>query len=342
MVCSFSAHLKNSLKKMSMPKNKNQIQRYQVINHLLNLRKGAVVHISELVDRCNASERTVKGDIQFLRNQYDAQIEYDTQRNGYYYVEPFDLPIDLALTQTDVARLQIAVETLNQFQHLDIFKDLRGVFQKINQSVRFKLDKDPSVSKAIYFEPVPFYRGTEHIPIFLKAIEATRSLRFQYQSFKSAQAFEHEINPYFLQEFGNRWYVIGLSKTHQKITSFALERITDNPEILKTYFAIPKDFKPEKYFDNTYGMTHDYDIPIEEIILQFKPLQAKYFKSKPFHHYEVVEDVQDCFIVKMNLIVNYELVRKIVSMGNEVKVLHPQSLIQIVKQFFEEANKNYS
>jgi predicted DNA-binding transcriptional regulator YafY len=325
-----------------MPKNKNQIQRYQVINHLLNLRKGAVVHISELVDRCKASERTVKGDIQFLRNQHDAQIEYDTQRNGYYYVEPFDLPIDLALTQTDIARLQIAVETLNQFQHLDIFKDLQGVFQKINQSVRFKLDKDPSVSKAIYFEPVPFYRGTEHIPIFLKAIEATRSLRFQYQSFKSVQAFEHEINPYFLQEFGNRWYVIGLSKTHQKITSFALERITDNPEILKTYFAIPKDFKPEKYFDNTYGMTHDYDKPIEEIILQFKPLQAKYFKSKPFHHYEVVEDVQDCFIVKMNLIVNYELVRKIVSMGNEVKVLHPQSLIQIVKQFFEEANKNYS
>ena len=227
--------------------------------------------------------------------------------------------------------MQVAVETLSQLQHLDIFKDLQGVFQKIRQSVEFKIST-PSVSRTIYFEPVPFYQGTEHIAVFLKAIEATRSVSFKYHSFKSPTPFEHEINPYFLQEYGNRWYIIGLSKKYQKVTSFALERIEGEPEILKEYFDIPKGFSPNKIFENTYGMTNDYDAPIEEIILQFKPLQAKYFKSKPFHKYTIVEESKEHLIIKLNLKVNYELIRKLVSMGHEVKVLEPIELIN--KLFF--------
>lgn len=329
-------------KNLSMPKNKNQIQRYQTINHLLNLRKGSVVHISELIDRCNASERTVKGDIQFLRDHYDAPIKHEIQRNGYFYSESFDLPLDLSLSHGDISRLKIAVETLNQLQNLDIFKDLQGIIQKIEQSVRFRLDKAPSKERILYFEPVPFYRGTEHMPVFLKAIESTQRITFEYKSFKSPVKNKHTIEPFFLQEHSHRWYVVGRLLPYDSVTSFALERIIGEPEILKEYFDMPVNFTAEQYFKHTFGMTNNYNDPIEEIHLQFDPLQAKYFVSKPFHHYEKVEETNNHLIVKMHLKINFELIRKLAGMGNAVKVLKPQSLVIEMKQFFEKSFSQYT
>ena len=88
-------------------------------------------------------------------------------------------------------------------------------------------------------------------------------------------------------------------------------------------------------------MTNNYHAPIEEIFLQFDAVQAKYFISKPFHQYEKVEETNDYLIVKMYLKINYELIRKLAGMGNAVKVLQPQSLIQTLKDFFEKAKNQY-
>ena len=46
-------------------------------------------------------------------------------------------------------------------------------------------------------------------------------------------------------------------------------------------------------------------------------------------------------IIEMDLIVNYELVRKIVSLGKGVKVLAPQNLINDVKKYLNDAISQY-
>ena len=36
------------------------------------------------------TDRTIKGDIQFMRNRHDAPIEYDEQKHGYYYTREYE------------------------------------------------------------------------------------------------------------------------------------------------------------------------------------------------------------------------------------------------------------
>ena len=88
-------------------------------------------------------------------------------------------------------------------------------------------------------------------------------------------------------------------------------------------------------------MTVLQDRDPEEIILSFTPLQAKYFESKPFHQYEVVEKNQQYLIIKMRLIINYELIRKLAGFGTGVKVLRPITLKKELIQYLQAAIEQY-
>lgn len=326
-----------------MPKNKQQLERFEKIIDLLNLRKGVFVTVDEMMSRCDVQRSTLMEDISLLRNPpYNAPISYNKKEKGYFLLESYQMPHKgIGVSREDIQQLKFLVLTLKQLRHLSIFKNLEGLIQKFENSVKYQLDKDGRNSDKIFFEPIPFYQGTEHLSLFFKAIETTHKITFDYQTFKSETTNRHIIEPYFLQEHSNRWYIVGRLLPYDSITSFALERIIGEPEILKDYFEMPKDFTAEKYFKNVFGITNDYNTPIEEIHLQFDSIQAKYFISKPFHDYEKIEHTENYLIVKMNLKINYELIRKLAGMGNSVKVLQPQTLVKTIQEFFVKALEQY-
>lgn len=317
-----------------MPIKKNPETRYHEIIRLLNLKNSGFVRKIELVRRCGIKERTLKADIAFLRSAFGAKIRYDRKGEGYCLDEPFEMPI-LPLNLQDFSRLKVAVRTLSQLKHLDIFKDLEATLDKIANAVKLRT-ASAEITNRIFFEPVPFYQGTELIQTFLNAMYMGQSIRFQYLSFKSQEVHTHEIHPYFIQEFSHRWYIVGWSPEYQSIMPFALDRVQNTPNITDSVCDIP-NFDRDDYFKNTYGMTRYSEDNIEDVILSFSPLQAKYFKSKPFHAYQTVDETDECLVVKMRLVVNYELKRKIVGMGADVKVIQPTSLVESIKKIHQKA-----
>jgi len=58
------------------------------------------------------SERTVKRDIEFLRDQLDAPIAYDTGKHGYYYTEGFWFLPFLAVNESVLRALYAAIQLL--------------------------------------------------------------------------------------------------------------------------------------------------------------------------------------------------------------------------------------
>ena len=245
---------------------------------------------------------------------------------GFFYSDTFSLPLNLGLTGEEISQLQLAAKTLNQFKHLHIFKDLQGLIEKIEGSVNFEVTGEKN--NHIFFETVPAYKGTEHIDFFLSAIKKQRMVEFEYQSFTGDKVFSHKFCPYFLKEHTNRWYVIGeLHRGNEKsISPYALERIIVNEKMKMTNipFSIKDGFNLENHFKHTYGIAVFAENAIEDIILEFSDTQFKYFKSKPFHHYKEIEGCPNRVIMK--LIPNFELKRKLASLGNGVKVIHPKSL----------------
>lgn len=295
----------------------------------------------ELAIRLGMSTRTVLRCIKDLKVTYKAKID-SHKRNGHSLNEYFYFPLDQPITSEELSTLKTAVETLNQFKHLDIFKNIEGLLEKIESSVRFNVAGDKN---HIFFESVPNYKGTQHIPFFLDAIKKQRIVEFEYQSFTSDKIYLHKFCPYFLKEHTNRWYVIGeLWLTDKKVISpYALERIIVNEKMRLTDqpFRVREGFSPTEHFNHTYGIAVMEESNVEDVILEFTIIQAKYFESKPFTDYQDISEEQNCTRVKIKIKPNKELIRKLASMGNGVKIIAPKPLKDKVVEYLELALLQY-
>lgn len=326
--------------------NNNQLRRHQQIIDRFRLRKGAIVTTDELMQLCNASLRTIKQDLSDMRIAYSLKIPYDRKRKGYYLKEDSDVTTELVLSKSDLTRLKMAAEIFKQYNHIGIFKGMQKAFEKIEDAVTIKSAFTGDAAKYIQFEDIPYYQGTEHIGFFLDAIQYRFQVQFEYLSYKSDPPIPitHIIEPYAIKEHTKRWYVIGHNIAWENsISSYALDRVLPNDKLqkLETNFVVPSDFSLENYFKYTYGMTTDRNAEVLELVLEFPKVQAKYFKSKPFFKYEPIKETEEKLIVKMKIINNFELRRKLISFGKRVKVLSPPHLVAQIKKELEVAAKQY-
>jgi predicted DNA-binding transcriptional regulator YafY len=75
--------------------------------------------------------RTIRRDIEFLRDERNAPIEYDRARGGYFYAEPtYQLPL-VQMTEGELLGLYLSERMLRQFHGTPFEADLRQAIAKM-------------------------------------------------------------------------------------------------------------------------------------------------------------------------------------------------------------------
>lgn len=327
-----------------MARNSKAWQRYQRINDIFNLRKGSqvVVTTGELLNTLDIKLRQLRIDMKDMK-EMGVPLEYIARERGWRYTRPFDFSESIPLSTEDIMQLRLAVATLAQVNQLPGFENLTEVFEKIRRSVRRWVDQK-ATAKAIYFDPIPAYEGGVHLPFFLQAIETTRQVVFDYQPFHASGPRRCTFDPYFLRQHLQRWYVGGFSHDPKElfIRTYPLERITGQPEFSGRYFDKPVGFHPSDYWKYIIGINRPPDGKVESVVLEFSYLHGRYFLSNPFFSpYEVLENTPEKLVVKMELMIDIELIRRIAAYGKDVRVLAPASLSRKLQGFFQEALDKY-
>jgi predicted DNA-binding transcriptional regulator YafY len=314
--------------------------RCQNINDRLNLRFPHSATKQELINLCNISERTLKNDLSYMREEFSAPIIYDRVQKGYRYTEKFELVKLVILNKKELTQLRVAAETLAQYRHLEVFKGLRNIIEKLEYAV--KINPVQIASQHIYFEHIPYVHGTEYISFLLEAIEDKAVIEFDYHAFDKPKLVHRIFHPYVLKEHSNRWYVIGWLPEFETMVTYALDRIVNNENrrFLDTTFKIQTDFSLDKYLEFTYGIGKGNG-PAEEVILEFNYLQGRYFLSKPFFKYETIIDDAEVLTIRMQVIINFEFIRKLCSFGENVKVMKPKHLAESVMEYHQKAIQKY-
>lgn len=89
-------------------------------------------------------------------------------------------------------------------------------------------------------------------------------------------------------------------------------------------------------------MTKPIDSEVENITLQFTGKTGKYIESKPLHGSQKSRWINpNTLEVSLNLIINYEFERLILSYADSVVVMKPKKLGQQIKDRILAALKNY-
>ena len=227
---------------------------------------------------------------------FDINIVCD-RRNGYrYYIENAD----------DMKKGGVRTWLLNTF----------AVNNLINESHHLK--------RRILFEQIP--SGQKHLSTIIEAMRDSRILEMTYKSFWRQDKYTVEVEPYFVKIFRQRWYMVARNTAKDALRIYALDRVQEIRET-DSAFTFPKDFAPEEYFYNCFGIIHDDNCPPEIVDLKVVGTQREYFRTLPPHHSQKeIETSDDCSVFRYYLSPTYDFVQEILSHGCEVEVLSPKHL----------------
>ena len=189
-----------------------------------------------------------------------------------------------------------------------------------------------SISNRIMLEDVP--SGRYNLEIITSAMRENRQIMIDYEDFFGNTIQELKVNPYFIRLFKRRWYVMALVLPGKEIHRFGLDRIK-HVEVLDSKFSYPKDFSPQDYYTDYYGVFHD-EKPLN---IRLKAYREKphYLRSLPLHHSQrEIESNTNYTIFEYKIAPTYDFIQEILSHGNQLEVISPDALRQQIKAIIQE------
>lgn len=307
-----------------MPTNKNAYHRYRILNE--RFKTGRKFSLQQLADACEYNEfmsiivspRTIRQDITDMRQLKKMDIR--SKEGLYWYADPKANMMDSPLTDADVSELNRISQILQQFDYLPQLDGLQNLILKLRNQVGLLGERPEDV---IAFEQV-VAEGVSFLTPIYKAIVQKRPLSVAYHPFDFKEPIVCVYHPYFLKEFNNRWYAITHNATHQRTESIALDRIVSLEVLTDVPYRLNEDRNLGAYYADLIGVTRPYNSVVERIVLRFKPFRAKYVKSKKWHSsQEIISDTEGSCDIGFQLIVNKELIARILEFGDDVQVIEP-------------------
>lgn len=324
-----------------MPANKQAALRYQIINRCLRNKYKPYPSKEDLRQACedalfnsqgeSVSMSTIDKDLYAMRNDltlgYEAPIKYSKEYGGYFYEDP-EYSIDkFPLGEEHLEAIRFAAATLEQFKDTPLFDQFESAIGKISDRVNITSGfKNEDIRTLVQFEWAPKAGGGEYLESLYRATREQYIIEFDYESFARGKARTYLLEPYLLKEYRNRWYVIGYSQEKSRFVTFALDRFL-SLNVTDEGFKRTNDFDAQKFFKHSFGITAAHEAEVMTVQLEFDYQAGLYIKSQPLHQSQkIISESSDSLVVQIEVMNSFELQQAILGLGDQVKVLKPESL----------------
>jgi len=336
-----------------MPVNKNALIRYKTIDKCLQNRyrkwtlEDLVDKVSEAIYEYEGKEnpvgrRTVQADIQAMRSDklgYNAPIIVKDRK--YYTYEDADYSItNIPLTENDLGQMTAAVELLQQFKGFSHFDRLNEVVKKLEDHI---YSASTSASPVIDFEKNELLKGIGYLDTIHQAIVHRKTLRIRYQSFTARRPGEFTVHAWWLKEFKNRWFAVGVKEDQAGIVTLALDRMLDISIDNQTpYRENDTGLTPETYYKDVIGVTVSRSLRPTKVVIYITQQHAPYVLTKPLHQSQkLIEGHTHGVTIEIIVQHNLELEREILSYGDGMIVLQPNRLRNIIMNRINKMKEMY-
>ncbi|MBO6586788.1 MAG: WYL domain-containing protein [Gracilimonas sp.] len=319
-----------------MSVNKNALLRYQVLDRCFRnpgrkfFWQDLLAEINEALEEYNGPESKIKrrqlfDDIKFMESDQGWSIPLERHKDGrkvYYRYSDKDFSIsNQPLNEDEKNQIDAAISVLSRFAGAPQFEWVQEMIPVLQDRLGLK----QSSREVISIESNIDLKGIEYLGTLYDAIVNELVLKVEYQNFKSDDSFELTFHPHFLKQYNNRWFAFGLNEELDIQTwNLALDRIQNIEQTQSVY--IQSDIDWNEYFFDIIGVTRPENGKVETLVLEFTKEQAPYVITKPLHPTQKHESVDGNLRVEIEIIPNYELKTLILSFGEKVKVLKPQSI----------------
>lgn len=294
---------------------------FEIVYYLMNSRG---VTARELAEKFEVSIRTIYRDIDIL--SYSGIPVYTTQGmgGGIFLDKTYVLNKSL-LTQEEQQNILSALQVLaatDETKSKNLLARLSNFFQNTTESW---IDVDISEWGMDH--------GKETLNTIRKAILQNSTLSFSYSNSAGVTSCRI-VYPYKVVFKSRSWYVLGFCKKQQNYRFFKLNRMREVR--IKSEFFNKETLPPAPDWKRL-----EQDVPsLMRVVLRFSA-QLAYRVYDEFSYAQIVKNPDESFLVTAELPEGDWLSGYILSFGEHVEVLEPETLRKTVLQNVKNIQKKY-
>jgi predicted DNA-binding transcriptional regulator YafY len=316
-----------------------QLWRLAMLDSLIRSRQFP--NATSAAQHLEVNRRTVKRDLEFLRERLHAPLEFSRQNNGYYYTEPdYALPL-VRMTEGELIAIFLATQLLQQYGNTAFEQDIRAAFAKLADLLPGEVSLDLS-SLGRSLSSRPFAVAREDVRVFrtlAAGLRRQQSVRMTYWTASRDDMTERTIDPYHVALIGESWYVIGYCHLREQVLTFATARVR-SARLTGDIFSRPDDFRIEAYLDGGFRACRGHGH--YRVVLRFSREVAGRVEEKVWHKSQRMEPASDGgLIVRLELSDLREVLSWALSWGADCEVLEPREFREMVADELERVRRQY-
>lgn len=303
---------------------RSALQRVLFIHERLGNRHRATA--ASLARELETSERTIKRDLEFMRDRLGAPIEWAGGAHSYRYSRACDILPLLRLEADEALALMLAGRTFSAWRGSPLGRALTAALGKIAGVVGGAISLPATEVSDLVFQPDEGPEADTETRFFAPALEAIRRRRELCIRYRKPGARTDEtraIHPLHLAYLDHRWVLVAHDPAKNAPRNFLLARIraaTAGPR-----FEPPAGFDLQAYLRGSLGrFTGGQEITVR---LAFDATVAPYLREHPWHISQTITDLPgDAIEVTLRLNNLIDVQRRILACGSHVEVLAPAEL----------------
>ena len=305
------------------------------------VRSGSFPNSKAIARKLELSDRTIRRNIEFMRDVLGAPIEYNASKKGYHYAEPgWSLP-GIQLTEGELLGLVLTQMALNAYKGTPLESYLKRIVDKLLARLPEQVAIDPGDlvdTFRITLGPVAPI-NPQHWELLAQALREKRTVRMTYYSVGKDRVTEREVDPYLLRCYRGDWYLIGHDHHSTYVPVFSVSRIR-KLELLDRHFEVRDDFEPDEYLRGmfqTFQTTERHKVKI-----QFFDIAARIVAERQWHPTQkITHRKEGSIILEMTVADLDEVAWWVLSWGSRAKVLSPTPLRTLVAEELSKAQHLY-
>jgi proteasome accessory factor B len=295
------------------------------------IRAGKAPNCRQLAKELEVSRRTVLRDIDFLRYDLGAPVEYDPARRGYVYTQPNWVMPSVRITEGELFALMVAEKALDAYAGTPWAERLRRVFDRITASLPERIEVAPQelLPRVAFDAGAPSIVDPAILATVSTAVTANQTLRLSYHPLDRDEPREYVVDPYVLRQARGAWYLAGRDHRSGHVPLFNLSRVRRAEPTGRTFDYDEAEFAPDAYFGRTFAVFHSPEH--HRVVIEFSGAAARLVRERQWHASQRLRDLprgRVQFEAEVSHL--WDIWPWVLSWGAEAKVLEPEELVRLV------------
>ncbi len=284
-------------------------------------------NVSTLARLLEWSEKTIRRDIEYLRDSLGAPLAYHRHRRGYHYTRnDFQLPA-IAISEGELLGVFLGSQLLRQYRGTELGDHLARLFTKLADFLPDALHVDFSDFQQNYAARTAPAEPIEPavMQALIQSVRKRQRLEIVYYTASRDLTQQRRIDPYGFQFVDGECYLIAFCHLREDVIKFHPGRIRKWIRTHET-FERPADFDLASYLDEGFRKMRGSGPP-QEVTLRFSPSVARYLEFRTWHKTQKTERQSDGSLLLRFTINDFlEVKRLALSYGPNCEVLEPATL----------------